>query len=675
MHIISQQQLTGVNRWFPAQTFAADVVGLPEEPIPPDLLRTLMEMLDRLSVPAHLAGAGGRMQRALPAGASWGRGLIELTAELQFLSGECSGERTERRMPSSGIVQVALECSEFMLAEECLAAAVRICTRLHGGEPVDLAKEYDDLAAHAYEVCLGGATGPLVAAARRRGIPAYRRDAESLVQLGEGVHQRHIYTAMTSRTSQIAVHVSNDKHLVGQLWERIGIPIAVSRLVHDEEEAVHAAEEIGWPVVVKPADADYGRGVSLHLRNADRVRAAYPKAQARSASGRVLVQRQLRGASHRLLLVDGRLAAAVRRDPIGVLGDGRHSVSELVEQANEDGRWGPERRLMLGESERHLLAEAGFRAETVPAPGVQVPLSNELLSIYSNVTEQVHPDTRDLAFDAARVIGLDVGGLDAIALDISRPLAEQGGGFLEINAQPALVIHGPAHCNRPQPVGEAIVASLFPPPSCGRVPLIVLLGGPEADEVLYLTVELLRRRGIEAASSTPEQTQCSRRPLHPASASPADRLSTMMLHPRTEAAVLRASLADILQCGLGTDRCDVMVFAGSTDNDEEERTELLDRLILAARRSAVNLDDPHWMKCAAAAISSSVLVSADAAHPWLSQHLATGRMVAHPQGEEILIRAGEVELARFAIPRQADVSPRAQALAAAAVFALGLEGA
>lgn len=602
MHLVSRQSLAETNRWFRERTLAAVVAGLPEEAIPSSLVQILGEALDRLDVPAHQAGAGERWRSALPFGAPWGKAVIALAAELQFLSSEFRGEYIERSAPFSATIQVALECPEFALAEACLAAALRICARLHCGQTLEMGQEYRNLMDCAFEVCLGGATGPIVTAARRRGIPAYRRDAESLVQLGEGVHQRHVYTAMTSRTSQIAVHISNDKHLVGELWQQIGIPIAASRLVRDTAEAVEAAEEIGWPVAVKPADADYGIGVSLHLRSPEQVRTAYTKARERSARGRVLVQRQLRGASHRLLVVDGRLVAAVRREPLGVRGDGRHSVGELVQQANEDGRWGPERRLTLGESERNLLAEAGFTPETIPALGVQVPLSHDLLAIYHNVTEQVHPDTRDLACDGARVIGLDVGGLDVVALDISRPLAEQEGGFLEINAQPAIVIHGPLHSDRPQPVGEAIVASLFPPPVCGRVPLMVFVGGSEAEEVVLLTAELLRRRGLEVAFSTPEQTLCSGRALHPVSTLPADRLSTMMLHPRTEAAVLRASLADILHFGLGTEQYDVLVLVEGAHGDDEEGMELLDRLIRAARRGVVTLDDPHEL--AAAAVSA-----------------------------------------------------------------------
>jgi cyanophycin synthetase len=682
MQILNRQQLTGINRWFCGRTLAAVVDGVPEMSIASPVLRALVDALERLAVPAYQAGAGERLRRALPLDSSWGRALIELASELQFLSGEVNGARTERRTGAGGIIQVALECSEFALAEACLDVALGTCTRLQRGEAVDLTEDFMKLSVCAEKVCLGGSTGPIAAAARRRGIPTYRRDAESLVQLGEGIHQQHIYTAMTSRTSQIAVQVSTDKYLVGCLWEQIGIPVPSSHLVHDEEEAVQAAEEIGWPIVVKPADADYGRGVSILLRTAERVRAAYAKAKARTPSGRVLVQRYLRGASHRFLLVNGRLAAAVRREPIGILGNGRHSVRELVEEANRNGCWGLERRLTMGDSELALLAEAGFAPETVAAPGVKVPLSHDLLAVYNNVTESVHPDTRELACDAARVVGLDVGGLDAIAQDISRPLEEQGGGFLEINAEPALAIHDTPHSDRPQPVGEAIVASLFPPPARGRIPLIVFLGGREIDEAVHFSAELLHRRGVKTAVSTPEQTRCNRRLLHPISSSPADRLSTMMLHPRTEAAVFRVTLAEVLQLGLGADQCDVLVFAGGcgdgeTNTDEEAR-ELLNRLIAATKRCVINLDEPYWSRCAAITLPNTVLVSSTSTHPSMLQHLATGRMTAFAQGAEIRLRAGEGELTRIPIPTSASANEsdsvrRAHALAASAVFTLGLD--
>ena len=670
MQILSRQQLRGINRWFRGQTLAAVVAGLPEEALPSPLLRALADALDRLPAAEHQAGAGERMNRAVPPGARWERGLIELASEFQFLSSEVIGARAEQRTPSPGVVEVALECQEFSLAEACLSAAVQTCARLRRGEPLNLGKVYHEVEACADEVCLGGSTSPLVAAARRRGIPTYRLDSDSLVQLGDGVHQQRVCTAMTSRTSRIAVDVSADKHLVSQQWARIGIPVATGRLVHDEDDAVRAAQEIGWPVVVKPVDADYGRGVSLHLRNSEQVRTAYSLARSRSASGRVLVQRYLRGTSYRLLVVEGRLTAALRRDPIGVRGDGRHSVRELVEQGNRESRWGRERRVSLGDSEQTLLAEVGFAPETVPAPGVKVPLSHDELEIYSNVTDRVHPDTRELACDAVRVIGLDVAGLDVMALDISRPLAEQGGGFLEINPEPALAIHGVRHCDRPQAVGEAIVASLFPPPTCGRVPLVIALGDRRADEVVQVTAELLRRSGVQVAASTPEQTRWNHRPLEPGSASLADRLSTMMFHPRTEAAILRATLAEILQFGLGADQCDVLVLAdGPNSGDSQKQRALLSQLIRAARCCVVNLDDPHCKKGEAVSIPTSILVSSTSDHPILSQHLATGRMAVFPQEKSIRVRAGEVELARFPA---ANGFPGAQPLAAAVVFALEL---
>ncbi|HEY7423903.1 MAG TPA: hypothetical protein VH682_06625, partial [Gemmataceae bacterium] len=265
------------------------------------------------------------------------------------------------------------------------------------------------------------------------------------------------------------------------------------------------------------------------------------------------------------------------------------------------------------------------------------------------------------------------------ALDISRPRAEQGGGFLEINAQPSIAIHRAPHCDRPQAVEDAIVASLFPSPDCGRVPLVLVLGDARADEVVHLTAELLRRDGAQVATSTPEQTRWNHRPLAPDSASLADRLSTVMLHPRTEAAVLRATLAEILQGGLGTDQCHVLVLAdgphGAGVGDAEEWTALLRQLAPAARRCVVNLDESYWTGCADVSIPTTVLASSQPVHPRLLQHLATGRVAAFPQEAEVVIRAGEVELARFpaADSSLADDAPSrgAQTLAAAAVFALG----
>jgi cyanophycin synthetase len=512
-----------------------------------------------------------------------------------------------------------------------------------------------------------------------------------LVQLGEGVYQCRVCAATTSRTGHIAVQVSNDKDLVKSLWWRMGIPVPPGRSVSDEEAAVTAAQELGWPLVVKPRDADLGKGVSLNLSTTEQVRTAYDHALAFSKCGAVLVERHLHGMSHRLLVVKDRLVAAVLREPPTVVGDGEHTVRELVAQANHDLRRGddyrwPLRRLRLEDHELRVLAEAGFTADSVLAPGERVCLRRDLYTwsgtVNRDVCELVHAETRDLAREAVRIVGLDVAGLDLIAKDISRPLAEQGGGFLEINAEPAAYLHLAPICERPRPVGEAIVASLFPAQSRGRVPLVIAIGERLASGAGRLTAHLLKTTGRQVATSFPDRTEWNNRRLVPHGSSLPDRLHTVMLHPQVDAAVLTAPLTDVVSSGMGTERCHVLVLAegptgGETGGDEPFGwLPLVRNLMASADRCIVNIDDPFWEQYISDGTGTFILmVSSNPEHPRLLQHLHEGHMAAFPRGQEIVIRAGVTELMCFTEASLSTVcdsneSVSARALAASAYFSL-----
>ncbi len=421
-----------------------------------------------------------------------------------------------------------------------------------------------------------------------------------------------------------------------------------------------AAEAIGWPVVVKPSDSDWGLGVSMQLKTPNQVREAYRKA--RTLSEQVIVERNLQGLWHRLLIVDDRLIAALRREVASVEGDGRHTVSELVKLTNQDPRRGPDSRwplhwMVLGELELAYLEATGFAPDSIPALGQEIVLRpiahTDAGSTSQDVTAQVHPETRDLARDAVRVVGLDVAGIDMVAADISRPLGEQGGGFLEINAFPALFLHLEPISIPPHPIDETIIESLFPTPADGRVPLFVALGEGLADRVVDLTARRLERDGLHAASSNPRVTQFDGRPLGPKSARPAERLHTMTLHPRTEAAALSVPWADIIREGLGTDRCDVLVLANGPkpsdldggDHDGLER--LIRQLEAMARRIVINLDDPIWADFPIDCGHVTVLVASDPDEPRLVTHLARGYSAAFLRGSEILFLTGADVVARF----------------------------
>jgi cyanophycin synthetase len=496
--------------------------------------------------------------------------VAELAGFLQLVSGDFHGARRAEPTDEAGAWDLALVCEEFPHGEACLREALALTEYLQSGEAFDLPAIVQRLVDVADETCLGGTIGPMLAAAKARGIPMTRLDDFALVQLGEGVHQHRIKPATTDQTGWIAEQVSCDKAYVKTLWSRAGVPIAEGRVVHDEEQAVATALELGWPIAVKPTDADYSIGVTLQIRSMDDLRAAYRKARDRSKGGQVLVERNLIGLWHRLLVVNDELVAAARREPPSVIGDGQQTIAKLVEAANRDPRRGPNYRwpmqyLVLDEVAREFLADRGLGPESVPPAGEAVVLRKLAFSEYGAVTRDVldiiHPSTCDHARDAVRLVGLDMAGLDVIATDLSVPLPEQGGGFLEVNATPMITLHVAPICQSPRPVGEAIVQSLFPSPSDGRIPLVVVLGTGTAEDAGRMIAERLRAAGKQVAVSTPSGTAWLDRQLFPTGPTPADRLRAMTFYPRTEAAVLVAGLDEVATHGLGTDRTHVLVIA------------------------------------------------------------------------------------------------------------------
>ncbi len=578
MRVVSLRRLEGVSPWSSRRTLAATLTDMPAGEVPAPAVATLINALGKLTVPIALKGPDERLRADLSRDASWPALLAALVREWQFLTREFRGEAFVSSRPRGNQVTLAFECEEFALAEPCLRSALEVAGELISGRPIDLGPLVDRLSEIAYDVCFGGQNTAIADAARARGVPCRRVMGDGLVQIGEGVHLKRFSAGTTSRTDHLAVGLSTNKANIRELWSGIGVPIAEGRLVRDADDAVRAAEAIRPPIAVKPADSDYGRGVTLDLTTSDQVRAAYHEALAYSSSGGVLVERSLKGLWHRLLVVEDRLVAALRREPATVVGNGKSTIAELVVEANRDPRRGPDSRwplyqMELGDAERVHLARFGRTFESVPEEGERVALRaiahTETGATSRDVLDIVHPDTIALALDAVRVVGLDVAGLDVIAEDLSRPLHEQGGGFLEINAGPALFLHFEPISDPPRPVAEAIVDALMPPPSTGRVPLILMIGRERADALAIQAVAILERLGKRAAISTGEGTMCGTRRLHPREATPPGRLHAMMTFPRTEAAVLAASMRDLLEWGPGTDRAHLLVLADLDEPEDE----------------------------------------------------------------------------------------------------------
>lgn len=504
---------------------------------------------------------GGFLQR-LREGTWPGHILEHVTIELQNLAGMQSGFGKARGTSVRGIYKVVVRSRNEQVTHAALHAARDLILAAMQDKPFDVA----GAVAHLHEMvdsrCLGPSTACIVEAATDRGIPSIRLNDGNLVQFGYGVHQRRIWTAETDQTSAIAEGISRDKDLSKSLLSACGVPVPEGRIVDSPADAWEAAEDIGVPVVVKPSDANHGRGVSAELSTRAEIEAAFHLADAEGSE--VMVERFIRGNEHRLLVVGGRLAAAARGESVSLVADGHSTIRQLIDtQVNTDPRRGPSEEfpldlIVLDEDAaiRFELERQGYTADSVPPQGKRVLVQrNGNVSI--DVTDAVHPEVAATVALAARVIGLDIAGVDLVAQDISRPLAEQGGAIVEINAGPGLLMHLKPAEGQPRPVGKAIIDNLFAEGRNGRIPVVGISGTDGKSLTARMLARLLHLRGSHAGLACADGLYFAQRQIDPRDAANWASAQKVLLNRSVEVAVIENGSETILTEGLGYDRCQV----------------------------------------------------------------------------------------------------------------------
>ncbi len=376
--------------------------------------------------------------------------LEHVTLELMSLAGSDCGYGRARETNEEGVYKVVIEYEEEAFARQAVKVGRELFLSALHDRPFDVPAEVETLRELLHDVRLGPSTGSIVKAAKERGIPIRRLSSGSLVQLGWGVNQRRILTAETDRTGAIAEGIAQDKELTRALLAPIGVPVPKGRSVADVEDALEASDEIGFPVVVKPQHGNQGRGVATNLKTADQVRAAYRGAHDESSDGSVIVEKYAPGDDYRVLVVGDQVVAAARREPAHVVGDGSRTVAQLVAAKNLDPRRGdghatPLTRIRLDEIALAVLREQGLTPLSIPEMGrkVRIRLNANLSTggTAEDVTDRVHPEVAARCVEAARMIGLDVAGIDVVVEDIGQPLEPQGGVIVEVNAGPGLRMH------------------------------------------------------------------------------------------------------------------------------------------------------------------------------------------------------------------------------------------
>ncbi len=570
-----------------------------------------------------------------------------------------------------GVFQIAVEYSEASVGKLALELAQRLLQAAVDDQPFDLADALHKLRELDEDIRLGPSTGAIVAAAVARGIPYHRLTQGSLVQFGWGSRQRRIQAAETDNTSAIAESIAQDKDLTKMLLDAAGVPVPSGRVADSAEGAWEAAQELGGPVVVKPRDGSQGRGVAVNIDTRERVFQAYEAASEISAE--VIVERYIPGHDFRLLVVGSQLVAAARRDPPKVTGDGVHSIRQLVEQVNADPLRGDGHatsltRIRFDDIALATLAKQGYGADTVPPAGTLVVLRNNAnLSTggsATDVTDEVHPDLAARAVTAARMIGLDICGVDVVAETVHLPLEDQRGGVVEVNAAPGLRMHLNPSFGKGRPVGEAIIGQIFADGQDGRIPVVAVAGTNGKTTTVRLTAHLLSCAGNRVGMTNSDGVYVQSHRIDTGDCSGPRSARRILLHPGVDAAVFETARGGILREGLAFDRCDVAIVTNIGQGDHlglgyistVEDLAVVKRVIVQYVRpggmAVLNAADPIVAEMASACPGSVTFFAADPDHPIIATHRAQGQRVVVRQNDAIVAQQGEmrVELPLSAIP-------------------------
>ncbi|CAN7434660.1 cyanophycin synthetase [Knoellia sp. LjRoot47] len=447
--------------------------------------------------------------------------------------------------------------------------AVRLVNHLvHAEEGFDFQEALEAFLKRAERTAFGPSTAAILEEAVSRDIPYIRLNSASLVQLGQGVHAQRIRATMTSKTGALAVDIASDKDLTTKLLGSAGLPVPKQETVRGPQDAVAAARRIGFPVVVKPLDGNHGRGVCLDLQNDDEVREAFAVAREQSRRGSVIVESFVTGKDYRCLIVGGRMQAIAERVPAHVVGDGEHTVSELVDITNADPRRGVGHekvltRIKVDSAAEGLVREQGFEMDAVPPQGTMVKLAltgnMSTGGISVDRTFDAHPDNVEIAEEAARMVGLDVAGIDFICPDIASPVRETGGAICEVNAAPGFRMHTHPTIGEPQFIAKPVVDLLFPPGAPSRVPIVAVTGTNGKTTTSRMIAHIMKGVGRKVGMTSTDGIVVDERLVFKADASGPKSARMVLQNPRVDFAVMEVARGGILREGLGYDRNDVAV--------------------------------------------------------------------------------------------------------------------
>jgi cyanophycin synthetase len=590
---------------------------------------------------------------------TWMGHIIEHVAlAIQTLAGMDCGFGRTRGTGTEGVYNVVFEYKVEEVGRYAAQAAVRIAQSLIDDRPYDLEKDIQAMKGIAGDHFPGPSTNAILEEARSRGIPVLIVSSNGLYQLGYGARQRRIRASMADTTSCIAVDVAGDKDETKQLLQDAGIPVPKGTIIKSQVDLPKAIESIGFPLVLKPLDGHQGKGITVGIRTQEEAVEALEVASAYSPE--VIVEQCIGGYDFRVLVVNYKFVAATRRKAAAVTGDGQSTIRQLVDRVNEDparaeGHSGVLTTIKIDSITEGILEHKGFTLDSVLKEGEVLYLKRTAnLSTggtATDVTDSVHPDNIKMSERIARIIGLDICGIDIATPGLDTPMRTNGGAVLEVNAAPGLRMHLAPSEGTPRNVAAPIIDMLFPEPEMARIPVVAITGTNGKTTVARMIAYIAQQAGHRTGLTTTDGIYLDGDLVEPGDNTGPISTQVILKEPDVQFAVLECARGGLLRSGLGFDRCDVGVVTNvAADhlglggiNDVEQMAKVksvVPETVKPEGYAVLNADDELVYAMHERVTSQIALFSLDNQNPRILAHCVSGGLAAVVENGVIVIFEG-----------------------------------